>query len=160
MQISEISEKECLEVLTRAVLGRLGTAKDNQPYIVPVYLAYDSFCLYIFSTFGKKIDWMRANPKVCVQVDEINGQSEWISVIANGIYEELLETQHPEQYTHARLLLQNRHRWWLNALAERRIQLRDEEITPMFFRIKIDSMSGLRALNGKEGRANDTESAA
>ena len=28
-----------------------------------------------FSTFGKKIEWIRANPKVCIQVDEIADQS-------------------------------------------------------------------------------------
>jgi uncharacterized protein len=32
---------------------------------------------------------MRANPKVCVQADEIQNQGEWISVIVYGEYEEL-----------------------------------------------------------------------
>jgi len=64
---------------------------DNQPYIVPVCLAYESDCIYVFSTFGKKIKWMRANPKVCIQIDEIADQSQWVSMIVSGRYEELPE---------------------------------------------------------------------
>jgi hypothetical protein len=36
-----------------------------------------------------------------------------------------------------------RHRWWLNPMAERRISLRDEDIKPLFFRIRISSLTGL-----------------
>jgi nitroimidazol reductase NimA-like FMN-containing flavoprotein (pyridoxamine 5'-phosphate oxidase superfamily) len=43
--------------------------------------------IYALSTVGQKIEWMRQNPKVCLQVDEIANQSEWMSVIANGTYE-------------------------------------------------------------------------
>jgi uncharacterized protein len=55
---------------------------ENQPYVVPLHFAYDGDYLYVFSTFGQKVTWMRANSKVCVQRDEIQSQSEWISVIA------------------------------------------------------------------------------
>ena len=48
---------------------------------------------YVFSTFGQKVRWMRANPQVCVQTDQIENQGEWISVIVNGQYEELPEPQ-------------------------------------------------------------------
>ena len=48
-----------------------GWAHDGQPYIVPMTFAYDADCLYSFSTFGQAICWMRANPKVCVEVDEL-----------------------------------------------------------------------------------------
>jgi len=27
--------------------------------------SYEPDCLYIFSTFGNKIEWMRENPKIC-----------------------------------------------------------------------------------------------
>jgi nitroimidazol reductase NimA-like FMN-containing flavoprotein (pyridoxamine 5'-phosphate oxidase superfamily) len=92
---------------------------------------------------------MRANPKVCVQVDEIANQSQWVSVIANGTYEELGEPQSLVESTHARQLLEKRHRWWLNALAERRA--RGNDLYPLFFRIHTDSMTGLRAMPEGEG---------
>jgi len=145
MTINDISQNECLEVLARASVGRLGCAFENQPYVVPIYLAYEPGFIYVFSTYGKKIEWMRANPKVCVEVDEIANQSNWVSVVASGIYEELPEPQFVDERTHARDLLQRKHQWWVNALAERRISERDEAILPLFFRIHIKSVTGLRS---------------
>ena len=71
MVIDEMSGEECRALLGRASMGRLGCSLDNQPYIVPACLAYEPEYIYAFSTFGQKIEWMRANPKVCVQTDEI-----------------------------------------------------------------------------------------
>ncbi len=91
MVIREMSRAKCLEVLAGARLARLACAHQNQPYVVPVYLAYDeaSGCLYGFTTPGQKIEWMRANPLVCVEVDEIATHDKWVSVVAFGRYEEL-----------------------------------------------------------------------
>jgi hypothetical protein len=144
MLIREMTETECRALLERASMGRLGCSLDGQPYIVPVYLAYEPDFIYVFSTFGQKIDWMRANPKVCVEIDEIKKESQWLSVIANGRYEELPEPQYAAECAHARELLGKQHQWWLNALAQRRTKLSDSLIAPLFFRIHVASMTGLR----------------
>lgn len=150
MLINEIQESECREILTRASVGRLGCSLNDQPYIVPVGMACEEDYIYVFSTLGQKIEWMRTNPKVCMQVDEVQGQSDWASVIANGEYEELADPQRADERDHARRLMEKRHHWWLNALAERRIQLRDQDITPVFFRIRISSVTGLRGKSGEK----------
>ena len=150
MEIREIGEKECQAVLQGASIGRLGCALDNQPYVVPVYFAYEADYVYLFSTLGQKIEWMRANPKVCLQADEIKNQLQWVSVIANGRYEELPTPQYEAELAHARVLLKKRHSWWLNAMAERRKQVPDELIAPLFFRIHIESMTGLAAVGEGE----------
>ena len=146
MLIQEVSENECRDVLAKASVARLGCCLDNQPYIVPIVMAYEPDYVYFFSTMGKKIAWMRANPRVCVQVDSISGQSEWVSVIANGEYQELEEPRYTDERNHARKLLEKRHNWWLNALAERRTQQRDQDILPVFFRVKISTVTGLRGV--------------
>jgi nitroimidazol reductase NimA-like FMN-containing flavoprotein (pyridoxamine 5'-phosphate oxidase superfamily) len=156
MMVKEIGEKECLEVLSRASVGRLGCALDNQPYVLPVYFAYEPGKVYLFSTVGKKIDWMRANPKVCLEVEEVN-QSDWVTVIANGRYEELASPRNDEDIAHARKLLEKRPQWWLNALAERRIQETDMAIKPLFFRILIDSVTGLRGEAESEATTRQTQ---
>ena len=97
MAIREMSREECLRVLAGARLARLACAHEGQPYVVPVYLAYHAppggeACLYGFTTLGQKIEWMRANPLVCVEVDEVAAYDQWVSVIALGRYEELPET--------------------------------------------------------------------
>jgi uncharacterized protein len=145
MVITEMNEEECGAFLTSASLGRLGCALDNQPYVVPIYFAYEPAYIYVLSTFGQKTEWMRANPRVCLEVDEIKDQSQWVSVIANGRYEELPEPQYTAEREHARKRLGKRYRWWQNALGERQLRLGDELITSLFFRILIDSMTGLRA---------------
>jgi hypothetical protein len=144
MLINEISQKECREILARATVGRLGCSHQEQPYVIPTYLAYDDGWIYVFSTFGKKIEWMRENPKVCVEIEEVTAQSQWVSVIANGRYQELPEPQFTQERGHARKLLEKRHHWWLNALAERRMATPDQSVETIFFRIQVDSVTGLR----------------
>ena len=148
MIIHEIAENECRAILGRGSLGRLSCSLNDQPYIVPIYFAYESDFVYVLSTVGQKIHWMRANPKVCIQVDEIEDQSRWVSVIGNGIYEELPGPADSPERTHARKLLEKQYQWWLNALAERRVKVDDLSIDPIFFRIRIDSLTGLRATAG------------
>jgi uncharacterized protein len=94
MEIREMSREECLRVLAGGRLARLACAHENQPYVVPVYLAYHepSGCLYGFTTPGQKVAWMRGNPLVCVEVDEIASYDQWVSIIVMGRYEELPET--------------------------------------------------------------------
>ena len=144
MEINEMSGEECSAFLDRPSLGRLGCSLENQPYVIPIHFAYEEGYLYVFSTFGQKVKWMRANPRVCVQTDEIQNQSEWISVIVYGEYEELPEPQYTTERKHASFLLGQRYQWWLNALGERQMRVGENSIEPLFFRIRIQSMSGLR----------------
>ena len=145
MIISELAENECRAVLARVSIGRLGCCFNSQPYVVPVCFAFEDDSIYVFSTFGQKVEWMRSNPQVCLQVDEITSKSAWVSVIVHGRYDELRDPQHSVQRAHAREALAKQHRWWLNALAERRAKMSDLLIEPLFFRIHMDSMTGLNA---------------
>jgi uncharacterized protein len=150
MEVNEMAAEECKAALEHASLGRLGCSYENQPYVVPIHFAYNSGYLYVFSTFGQKVRWMRANPKVCVQTDQLENQGEWISVIVYGEYEELLEPQYTAERKHASSLLAKRSHWWLNALGERQMRVGNKSIEPLFFRVRIHSMSGLRATDEKE----------
>jgi uncharacterized protein len=145
MLINEMREEECRAALGRASMGRLACALDHQPYVVPVSLAYDSDYVYIFSTFGKKVEWMRTNPSVCIEIEELTNQTQWATVIANGRYQELAGPQYEMERAHARQLLEKRNQWWLNVLAERLLKSSGELVAPLYFRIHIVSMTGLRA---------------
>ena len=97
MTNEEMSTDECLKLLTRSTVFRLAAARDNQPYIVPVFLVCDEAAegLYGFTTLGQKVKWMRANPLVCVQVDEISAADRWMSVVVYGRYEEMSQPTAP-----------------------------------------------------------------
>ena len=63
----------------------------GEAYVVPVIYAYDGESVFAVTTEGRKVAMMRANPRVCVEVDEydVDGRGSWRSVIAQGVYEEL-----------------------------------------------------------------------
>jgi uncharacterized protein len=56
---------------------------------VPVNYYFDGENIYIHTLPGKKLDALRANPRVCLQVDEIKDAYNWRSVIAYGTFEEI-----------------------------------------------------------------------
>jgi len=146
MRIIAISQQECSELLERVPIGRLACSLGDQPYVVPVAFSYEAGRIYIFSTLGKKIEWMRQNPKVCLQADEIGNSSNWVSVVVMGTYFELHELQYASERQHAIEQIAQYSQWWRNPLAERREQTSDLAIEPVFFRIDITSMSGLRGV--------------
>ena len=148
MRIVEMSQHECSELLKRLYIGRLGCALDNQPHIVPVYFSYEADSIYIFSTVGKKIEWMRQNPKVCLQADEIVDGLEWLSVIVTGTYLELNVPQyHTSLREHAReKLAAQSSEWWRIPLSGARDRELVSSMETIFFRIDIKSISGLRAV--------------
>jgi uncharacterized protein len=146
MRIVEISREECQHLLKGMSLGRLACSLDNQPYVVPVCFAYEPKHLYVFSTVGKKIEWMRQNPKVCMQVDDVASPSNWISVVVDGTYRELQEPQYSAEKERAKERLSRSSEWWLAPLAQRREHTSDISIEPVFFRIDIQLMSGLRGI--------------
>jgi nitroimidazol reductase NimA-like FMN-containing flavoprotein (pyridoxamine 5'-phosphate oxidase superfamily) len=71
MFISELSGDECIDLLIRANFGRMACAKADQPYITPISFAYKNRKVHCASTVGQRIEWMRTNPLVCLQVDEV-----------------------------------------------------------------------------------------
>ena len=147
MFIHEMTRGECNEMLGRAKFGRLGCARDNQPYVLPLNFAFDEGgYLYGFTTLGQKIDWMRSNPLVCCEVDEVKNHNQWSSVIVFGRYEELPDT--PEfdvARRHAHGFLQQRAMWWEPAYISQEHQDTPHSLTPIFFRIKMENVTGHRA---------------
>jgi len=62
--------KEIAEVITKCQVCRVGLAKENQPYIVPVSFGYDGKAIYFHSaTQGAKNDYIRANNRVCFEFE-------------------------------------------------------------------------------------------
>jgi uncharacterized protein len=142
---SKMSVQESQELISRLGFGRLACSRNNQPYIVPIYFASDSDHLYGFATMGQKIEWMRSNPLVCVEIDEIKSHVDWASVVLRGRYEELPDT--PEFETHrqqAHALLEKRSLWWQTACAAAQTRAKTTQDIPVLYCIHIEEMSGRR----------------
>lgn len=123
--------------------GKLACARDGQPYLVPVTFSKDGGYLYGFSLEGQKIEWMRANPKVCVQVEEFVDKSHWKSVIVYGEFEELPDmVGHKVQREKAWSLLSKHAEWW----APGGQKPAGETPRPhLFYRIRIVDVTGRQA---------------
>jgi len=147
MLIRDMTPQECRDVLSRSGFGRLACARDNQPYVVPIYFAYEPDHLYGFTTVGRKTEWMRANPKVCVEVDEFTNHFQWMSLVITGRYQELPNTlELRSERQHALMLLEKRVLWWQTAFATQQNPTRHQNADPVFYSIHIDSMTGHRAV--------------
>jgi nitroimidazol reductase NimA-like FMN-containing flavoprotein (pyridoxamine 5'-phosphate oxidase superfamily) len=147
MLVHELTLAQCEEVLARATVGRLACARHDQPYVVPISLHFDisDKALYSFSTVGQKVDWMRANPKVCVEVDEIHEQLHWTTIVVFGRYEEIGHSEEEHQARQrAYELFQQRADWWLPGLGK--LTTGEEHSTPVIYRVRVDRMTGRRAM--------------
>src|ERR1700692_1067614 len=143
--IEEMPTKDCWEILTRVSLRRLGCSYDGQPYVLPLYFVYGNSNLYGYTTEGQKTAWMRANPKVCVEIDEITNRFQWTSVVLCGRYRELPDLPpYAEEYKRARKLLTTVSQWWEIPHASRAVRSKDELIL-RYFRIEIETVTGRRA---------------
>ena len=147
MLIESMTRQVSVDLLERRRLGTLACANDGQPYITPISFAYDSDCLYSVSTVGQKIAWMRANPLVCVEADELLSRQNWASVIVLGRYEELPDTPEHEAFRkHAYDLLRRNHLWWEPAYVKPPADAKEHALEIVYFRIHIDRISGRRGV--------------
>jgi len=147
MIIREMTEDECRAVLDRTNFGRLACARDNKPYVVPIYFSYHDGHLYGFSTMGQKIEWMRSNPLVCVEIDERTDRDRWLSVVVSGRFEELPDTpEFAAARAQAQEALHKRAMWWEYAgIPGAEWRRKQGPFVPIFYRIHIDTMTGHRA---------------
>jgi uncharacterized protein len=150
MLIHDLTDAECGEVLTRTQLGRLGCSRFDQPYIVPIHFSFDAErnCVYAFSTIGQKIEWMRENPKVCLEVEELHDKNHWATVLVIGRYEEIHQSpEEGEARRRAEQLFQQRREWWLPGAAKLQS---GEHHHIVVYRIRIERLTGRRAARERD----------
>ena len=87
--LRRLSEEETREILASGRIGRLGCIADGSPYVVPVSYVLRDNRIYVHSPEGRKVEALRANPRACLQVDNIRDEYQWRSAIAFGDYYEI-----------------------------------------------------------------------
>jgi nitroimidazol reductase NimA-like FMN-containing flavoprotein (pyridoxamine 5'-phosphate oxidase superfamily) len=94
--IRVLPDAEIEVLLQSAIVGRIaccdhGANGDGRPYLVPLAYGYDGAAIYAHSGPGRKLDFMRVNPRVTFEVDEAIAPDCWRSVIAEGTFEEIAD---------------------------------------------------------------------
>lgn len=102
--LGKLSHTQIEEMLHTEMIGRLGCHSEGKTYVVPTNYVYDGECIYGYSLEGMKLQMLRANPKVCFEIDYVQNLANWRSVIAWGTFEEL----EGEEAARATLLLMQR----------------------------------------------------
>ena len=88
--IKNLDKYEAQKLLKEQKLGHLGCVLESgEPYVVPVNYLFKDDEIYIHCLPGQKLDALRANGKVCLQVEQIEKPCRWQSAIAFGEFQEV-----------------------------------------------------------------------
>ena len=90
--LEEIPYEECLQLLSGAAVGRLGTVDGRQPVIVPVNFAYTPDGIVVHTDIGTKLE-AGVQHLVALEIDEIDPVTHlgW-SVLVKGHAFEVTDT--------------------------------------------------------------------
>lgn len=89
--IRQLTDKECIYILTNNYIGHLAYIYNNKPFIAPITYFFDERINAIigYSAEGHKIKAMRKNNTVSMEVSEIDSVNVWDSILVHGRFEEL-----------------------------------------------------------------------
>ncbi len=133
-----LNETDTRALITAGKVGRLGCVDDGEPYVVPINYLFEDGVIYGHSLLGRKIRALRAHPRACLQVDEVDGDLRWRSAIAYGNFEEIGLELERQQVLHK--LLQSFP--WLTPVES---VISKDVVSPevIIFRIRVDRVTGV-----------------
>jgi len=83
--MDELTRDQALLLLDGAPVAHLGLISEGDPYVTPMSFVLDGDRILFRTVAGKKLDALRANPKVCIEASQYDPESgEWASVIVYG----------------------------------------------------------------------------
>ena len=136
--ITTLNDKQVRELLQSARVGRLGCIANGEPYITPINYSFEDDCIYSHSLAGQKITALRNNPRACVQVDRVESDLRWRSVLAFGNFEEIVKPSERKEILN-KLLKQ----FPMLTPVESAIAEYATSAEVIVFRIKVDRVSGV-----------------
>ncbi|MFC5284734.1 pyridoxamine 5'-phosphate oxidase family protein [Pedobacter alpinus] len=88
--MENLNKKDCIALLNNNYIGHLAYISNNKPYTIPITYFFDQKeSILAYSSEGHKIEAMRKNGAVSLQVAEINNVKNWHSVLVHGQFEEI-----------------------------------------------------------------------
>ena len=157
MLVHDMNRQMSLDLVSSANMGRIACARGAQPYVTPFSYVYHESYIYSFATVGRKVEWMRANPLVCVEVDRIVSREEWRTVVIFGRFEELHETRKlPDLQKFAHDLLSKTASWWEPGFVKTVHWGVERRLEAIYFRISIDEITGREALANEPSEESGT----
>lgn len=90
--VEHLAERECMELLASAHVGRIGVIVDSAPEIYPINFALTDRAVLFRTDDGNKLRGLERSPSVCFEIDDIDREHHtgW-SVLIKGRASELLD---------------------------------------------------------------------
>ena len=83
--MDELTPAECRRILSAAPVGHMAVISDGEPYVSPISYVYMDDAIYVRTGPGRRVEAIRAHPRVCVEVSEFDDDTgHWESMIIWG----------------------------------------------------------------------------
>lgn len=143
--ISKLIDEQIEEILSGHTFGRVGCNDGYNTYIYPMNYVYTGKYIICHSLPGSKIQVMRQNKRICMQVDKVDNETNWKSIIVLGEYQEIEDER--ERYDAMKVLVQqNLHIKLKEEDIKQHIKKQDDprhnSSRPVIFRILIEEKTG------------------
>jgi len=145
--IRVLDAHECLHILSSNYIGNLSYIYRDRPFIAPITYFFDTDNNVIigYSAEGHKINAMRKNRNVSLNVLEVDSVNSWKSILAQGVYEELSGSAakaklHQFSLGVKDLIINKEHRK-LDFISEFSSKIYKDNL-PVIFQIKMEEITG------------------
>ena len=91
IEIRELSDREIHKFIVDKDYGHLGCCDKGIPYVVPIHFAFEEDCFFIYTTQGKKSEIISKDPRVCLQIEDVKSNTDWVSVVVLAEAQELVD---------------------------------------------------------------------
>ena len=150
IEVKDLTEQEIDELLTASHYGHLGCCRAGTPYVLPVNYVYLAGEIFIYTTEGKKTDFIDENPNVCLQVEEVKSNSDWRSVVLTGTASRITDLDERERIVE---LLAARNPTFTPAVSIHWIDDWVRENHEVVYRVEVRSATGRRSAGASPGLA-------
>lgn len=141
--MERLSREEALELLENQPVAHLGVVRDGRSYVTPMSFVLDGEVILFRTMAGEKLDAIKANPFVCIEVssyDEASG--DWVSAIVSGEASEVLDDDVKAKTTS---LLFSKYADVLGSPLSRGGGMRPLQGFPHVIQVVIEEISGMTA---------------
>lgn len=145
--IRVLDAQECLHILSGNYIGNLSYIYRDRPFITPITYFFDEENNVIigYSAEGHKINAMRKNNHVSLNVSEIDSVNDWKSVLAHGTFQELSSSTakaklHQFSLGVKDLIIDKEHKE-LDFISEFSSKIYKDDL-PIIFQINVEEVTG------------------
>lgn len=149
---TNLEEKESLSLLENDYLAHLSYIYQNRPFVVPITYFYDNISNVIicYSGEGHKMNAMRKNNHVALNVVDVDGLTKWKSVMVHGQFEQVMGSE-AKAYLHSfsvgiKELIIKRELKELHFISEFSSKRVNENL-PMIFVVRIEEVTGKKRMD-------------